>query len=159
MRYLIYLIETKPLREIVVSHMPTLTTMFLTLKRSYPKLNEDKTRKLDSRGKGITVFVYEVTGKKEELTKYGEIMEAEKHTWKDEDGTVLWFTVRPIGMSGKLCISTNNKIYADTTAMDLANSMIEQYGHVGQILAKDILKNGFVSDRVSDPVPDPNELL
>jgi hypothetical protein len=136
----------KPLIVIVVnSIVPHQTIMVITLINSYPKLNEEGKRKLDSKGEPITVFKYRVKGKPEDLEKYEEIMTAGKHTCKDSIG-LLWFTTQPVGEKGKLCISTNGKIYADTTANDLASSLIKQYpGQLGLMLAKDVLLKGFVS--------------
>jgi len=124
--------------------------MNIVLKRSYPKLDKG-VRKTDSQGNPITVFVYTVTGTKAELARYAEIMSAEEHTYKDDDGSYLWFTTNPVGVKGKLCISTNGKVFADTTAIDLASALIKQYGQVGRDMARDILKQGFTAE-ADEPV-------
>jgi hypothetical protein len=124
--------------------------MVIRLKRSYPSLHKDGEnkgqRKFDKNHQPITVFVYQVTGTDEELKKYEEIqIKAGVKTVKDQSG-YLWFTTVPVGVTGKLNISTNGKIFADTTAMDLASQMIKQYGELGRIMAKDIMDKGFIPD-------------
>lgn len=129
--------------------------MKITLLRSYPKL-EDGRIKLDHNHEPIIVFVYAVTGTPKELAEYESIQKADGvNTIVDEDGTYLWFTTRPVGAVGKLAISPKGKIFADTTALDLANAMIRQHGALGQILAKDILAQGF--DTKHTKVADPKE--
>ncbi len=114
--------------------------MNILLLNSYPKL-EDGHVKLDRQGVPITVFRYQVTGTATELAEYERVQKLNPKikTIKDEDGQYLWFTTRPVGRTGKLMISANDKIYADTTQLDLASAMIKQYGLLGQMLAKDAL--------------------
>lgn len=128
--------------------------MVISLKRSYPKL-ENGVRKLDSKGNPIIVFVYQVTGTDEELKRYEQIqLKNEVKTIKDDSG-YLYFTTNPVGMKGVLKVSTNNKLFVDTTAIDLANAVAKNYGAVGRMIAKDILEKGVVTDEtVADEVPD-----
>lgn len=123
--------------------------MELTLLRSYPAKDKVSGKiKLGTGGKPLKMFVYKVSGTKAELAKYAEIRKTEGHTHLDEDGvTYLYFTMFPCGVKGVLGISPNDKVFVDTTAMDLAQAMIDQHpGALGLALAKDILKEGFVSD-------------
>lgn len=132
--------------------------MFIKLLRSYPKLS-DGHQKLDAKGNPVIVFVYRVTGSKEELAEYERIQNEGEHTCKD-DGGYLWFTTRPVGLKGRLCISQNDKIYADTTAMDLAGSLIKQYpGQLGSMLAKEVLAEGHVAEIATEPVEQPDDKL
>lgn len=119
--------------------------MVITLLRSYPKL-EDGKRKLDNAGNPIIVFVYRVNGTKEELKEYERIQtDSGVNTIKDEHG-YLWFTTNPVGVKGRLCISPNDKLYADTTALDLASAMSKRYpGALGVALAREIINEGFVA--------------
>jgi len=134
--------------------------MNLSYRRSYPKLTPDGKLKLDKKGKSITVYVYGVTGKPEDIAKYGAIMDAGAHNWKDPDGTVVHFTTRPAGINCQLMISINDKLYIDTSAIDMANALIEQYGEVGKIMAAEILKNGFTPpSAVAVEVPVDNDPL
>lgn len=85
--------------------------------------------------KGNKVFVYTVAGSKEELEKYKE-MQGENYR-ETEAGIPLWFTTRSVGNSGKLIITTNNKIVPDMSAFDQAASLAKQYGgNLGEELAK-----------------------
>lgn len=129
--------------------------MFIKLLRSYPKL-EDGKQKMDSKGDPIIVFVYKVTGTKSDLEKYEQIQSVGDHTCKDDKtGDYLWFTTRPVGLKGVLMISTNDKIYADSTATDLAGAMLKQYpGKLGEMLAKEILGTGHVLESEPELVKD-----
>lgn len=111
--------------------------MLVKLLGSFPKLNEDKTVKLNKHGKKIIVFKYSVHGTKEELERYKQI-QGDKHRLMD-DGTPMWFTTICIGETGQIGISTNDKIYPDTTKLDMAQSMIENFGHAGMIMAQQTL--------------------
>ncbi len=120
--------------------------MLVKLVKSYPDRNEDGTAKLNSKtGRPRMNFMYTVHGTKQELAEYkaaqgGDLPEGENnHYREDEKGTALWFTQRPIGMTGQVKISQNGKVFADTTDIDLAASLIDNYGSVGMLMAKDIL--------------------
>ncbi len=118
--------------------------MHLKLMRSYPKL-EDGKQKLDSKGQPIIVFAYRVTGTKAELSEFEAIQKKGDHNCKDENG-YYYCTTRPVGLKGTLSISTNGKLFTDTTNLDLAAAMIKNYGAVGHIMAKDLIANGLDSD-------------
>lgn len=126
--------------------------MKLKLKRNYPKVNA-------TTGNVNMVYVYEVTGTKAELDKYCEIMTAGNHTCKDEDGTVLYFTVRAVPPGAPLQISIKGKIYVDTLRYDLAQQMIKQYpGKLGEKLADEILSGKTPVEQVDEPADDMSAL-
>lgn len=102
---------------------------------------------------GNVVFVYTVAGSKEAIEKFEAIQG--DNLRKDESGANLWFTVRCIGATGKLIITTNDKVVPDMAEFDMAASMASQYGgNLGQELARTAaakLTSGSNSP-VSEPV-------
>lgn len=97
--------------------------MNVKLERSYRSRN------------GNVTFVYKVSGSATDLAKYKEIQG--EHYREDESKNPLWFTTRCIGNSGKLIITTNNKVVADMSEFDQAASLAQQYGgNFGAELAK-----------------------
>ncbi len=112
--------------------------MFIKLINSFPKLNDDGTAKMKPNGQPTIVFKYSVHGTKEELAKYAEI-QGENHRKDDTTGVPLYFTTRPAGVTAQLQISSNDKVFVDTTNIDLARALITQYGEVGMLMAKDLL--------------------
>jgi hypothetical protein len=87
---------------------------------------------------GRLVFVYTVSGTTAQLAAYKTAM-GDKHT-VDESGTPLWFTIRFVGKSGSLIMTSENKVIADTSAFDQAQSLVEQYqGALGQEIAKQLV--------------------
>ena len=98
--------------------------MNVTLQRSYRSKN------------GNVTFVYEVNGSKADLAKYEEI-QGDFHRKDEVSGKALWFTTRCIGKTGKLIITTNDKIVPDMSEFDQAASLSAQYGgNFGAELAK-----------------------
>lgn len=89
--------------------------MNVKLQRSYRSAN------------GNVTFVYAVTGSKEDLAAYEEI-QGSFFRKNEETGQPLWFTTRCIGQTGKLVITTNNKIVPDMSEFDQAASLAAQYG-------------------------------
>ena len=84
---------------------------------------------------GNATFVYAVSGTETQLEAYAEA-QGEYLRVDDETGEPLWFTTRCIGPAGKLIITTNGNVVADTSAFDQAASLAEQYGgNFGQALA------------------------
>ena len=75
---------------------------------------------------GNTTFVYTVAGSKADLAKYEELQGSFFRA--DDNGTPLWFTTRCIGQTGKLIITTNDKIVPDMSEFDQAASLTAQYG-------------------------------
>jgi hypothetical protein len=83
-----------------------------------------------------TVFVYTVTGTKEELEKYEEI-QGENFRKDDETGDPLFFTTRCAPNNANLIITQSNRAVVDMSAFDQADSMAKQYGgSLGTELAK-----------------------
>lgn len=97
-------------------------------------LNVKLARSYRSKAGNVT-FVYVVSGSKENLEEFERIQG--DFARKDEAGNLLWFTTRCIGASGKLIITTNDKIVPDMAEFDMAASMASQYGgNLGQELAR-----------------------
>jgi hypothetical protein len=88
-------------------------------------LNVKLVRSYRSKNGNVT-FVYEVIGSKEMIAKYEELQG--EFFRKSEEGVALWFTTRCIGNTGKLIITTNDKIVPDMSAFDQAESLAKQYG-------------------------------
>lgn len=85
--------------------------------------------------KGNTVFVYAVSGNADQLAKF-KAAQGEYYR-EDENKNPLWFTTRCVGETGKLIITTNNKVVPDMSAYDQAASLAAQYGgNFGQELAR-----------------------
>ena len=97
--------------------------MNVTLERSYRSKN------------GNVTFVYKVTGSKADLAKFKELQG--EYYRESDNGTPLWFTTRCIGKSGKLIVTSNDKIVPDMSEFDQAASLTAQYGgNFGHELAK-----------------------
>lgn len=146
----------------MVSLMPMHSIMKITFISSYPKLIEGgdgkKTKKLDGNGNPVNVFKYRLTGTEAELAKYRKAMEDSKIPVTKDDKGYLWFSPVFVGETGLLKISTNGKVFADTSLMDVAQSLAEQHGKLGIEMAKDLLKNGFSKVREEDsPVEEPEK--
>lgn len=100
--------------------------MKITYKRSYKKLNR--------KSEPIVVFVYEVSGTDEQLERYKEL--SGEHYRESEDKKPVYFSTRYLGETGKILITTNDKIVADTSEFDKAVSIVSQYGgNLGNALA------------------------
>lgn len=101
--------------------------------RSYKKTNVN--------GVAITVYVYSVTGSKEEMAEYAEV-QGTYLTVDKETGKTLWFATKPIGKTGTLGITTANengerRVYADMSELEMASAMANQFpGAVGNAIAK-----------------------
>lgn len=102
--------------------------------------------------KGNKTFVYSVNGTKEQLAAFKE---AQGENYREaEDGTPLWFTVRCVGQSGTLIITTNGKIVPDMSAYDQAASIAAQYGgNFGQELARMAAASLLGNQGTSAPEP------
>lgn len=117
--------------------------MKIKLQRSYTSKNGNK------------VFVYSVTGTKEQIAAFKA---AQGENYREaEDGTPLWFTVRCVGETGSLIITTNGNIVPDMSAFDQAASLASQYGgNFGQELARMAAANLLgKSNTVAAPVAAP----
>jgi len=101
--------------------------MKIKLSRSYKKVGKN--------GGVNTVFVYQVSGTKEQLDAFKS---AQGDNFREnEEGIALWFTTRCAGNSGNLIVTSAGKIVADMSAFDQADSLAKQYGgNLGQELAR-----------------------
>lgn len=90
--------------------------------------------------KGTTVFVYAVSGTDEELETFGAIQGTKLRNDKDT-GKPLWFTIRYVADNVALNFNKDEtSVYADTSELDKAQSIAEQYGaNFGEILVKQML--------------------
>jgi hypothetical protein len=81
------------------------------------------------------VFVYKVTGTKEEIQAYSDIQG--ENLKEDEDNNPLFFTTKCAGQDGKLIITSNGNVVVDMSEYDQAASLASQYGgNLGQELAR-----------------------
>jgi hypothetical protein len=81
------------------------------------------------------VFVYTVSGSTEQLEAFKT---AQGTNYREaEDGTPLFFTVRCVGDSGTLIITSTGKVVPDMSQFDQAASLSKQYGgNFGQEIAR-----------------------
>lgn len=85
---------------------------------------------------GNDVFVYIVTGTPEEMESF-KAAQGSNYRVDQKTGDILWFNSRYVGETGKLLITSNNKVVADTSAFAKAKSLSAQYGgNFGQELAR-----------------------
>lgn len=85
---------------------------------------------------GNDVFVYIVTGTPEQLESF-KAAQGSNYRVDKTTGDVLWFNSRYVGEVGKLLVTSNNKVVADTSAFAKAKSLSAQYGgNFGQELAR-----------------------
>ncbi len=85
---------------------------------------------------GNTVFVYAVSGSEEAVAKYTAI-QGDNARKDDTTGKPLFFTTRYFGDNAKLIITTNDKVVADMSEFDKANSLASQFGgNLGVELAR-----------------------
>ena len=84
---------------------------------------------------GNTVFVYAVSGSTEQLDAFKK---AQGINYREDDkGVPLFFTVRCVGDSGTLIITSTGRVVPDMSAFDQANSLAKQYGgNFGQEIAR-----------------------
>ncbi len=86
-------------------------------------------------GKGNTVFVYTVSGSKEQIEAF-KAAQGDNYR-EDEHGNPLWFTTRCIGNTGTLIITSKGKVVPDMSQYEQAASLAKQFGgNFGQELAK-----------------------
>jgi len=84
---------------------------------------------------GNIVFVYGVTGNKDQIDAFKEIQGDQLR--ESDDGVPLWFTRRFIGNTGTLVVTSNHKIVPDMSEYEKANSLANQFeGKLGQELAR-----------------------
>lgn len=102
---------------------------------------------------GNTVFVYSVSGSTEQLEAFKK---AQGSNYREDDkGVPLFFTVRCVGQTGSLIITSTGKVVPDMSAFDEANSLAKQYGgnfgqEIARVAAEKLL--GGVKTAVAAPV-------
>ena len=111
---------------------------------------------------GNTVFVYSVSGSEEATAKYASI-QGDNLRKDDTTGKPLFFTTRYFGDNAKLLITTNDKVVADMSEFDKANSLASQYGgNLGRELASHaaakLMGGSTASAEVTAPVADPSSI-
>jgi hypothetical protein len=92
--------------------------------------------------KGNPTFVYAVTGEKAELAAYAKAQGVNHRVVGKDDprglaeGTVLFFTTRYVGETGKLVITSNGNVVADMSDFRKADSLSKQFGgNLGEAIA------------------------
>lgn len=103
---------------------------------------------------GNTVFVYGVTGSKEQIEAFKSIQG--ENLRESDEGQPLWFTTRFIGNTGDLVITSNSKIVPDMSEYEKADSLAKQFnGNLGQELAKQAASKllGNPTGATADQVP------
>lgn len=84
---------------------------------------------------GNVVFVYKVTGSKQQMEQY-KTAQGEYYTEDAKDG-ILWFSPQFVGQSVELLITSKGKVVADMSKFDMAQSLVNQYqGALGAEIAK-----------------------
>jgi len=100
------------------------------------KMNITFSRNYVKKDTGNDVFVYVVTGTPEQLEAF-KSAQGSNYRVDQKTGEILWFNSRYVGETGKLIITSNNKVVADTSAFAKAKSLSAQYGgNFGQELAR-----------------------
>ncbi len=94
------------------------------------------------------MFVYMVTGTKEQTESF-KTAQGDYYR-EDDDKHPLWFSNKFVGLTGKLIITSKDKVVPDTSQYDQAASIANQYGgNFGQALA-----NAFAQSIIgSAPAP------
>lgn len=129
--------------------------MYVILINSYPKLGEDGKIKLNSKNEPIIVFRYRWHGTPEELEAFKASNDKNTINNVTDDKGTLWFSPVYVGDKTTIHISKNGKVYADTTLLDAAKSLMQQHGELGKLLALDLLKSGFSNREASDKIAEP----
>lgn len=104
---------------------------------------------------GNVTFVYTVSGNQADLENFKRI-QGSYYREDDQTGKPLWFTTRCVGDTGKLIITTNDKIVPDMSVFDQAASIAQQYGgNFGQELAKQAAGKILGTDNSMSSAPAP----
>jgi hypothetical protein len=101
---------------------------------------------------GKVMFVYHISGDKQALDQF-ETIQGEHY--RTDNGIPVWFTSRYVGESCPLLITSKDKIVADTSEFDKANSLVQQAGgHFGEALAN-ALAARYAHLRSAPQAPEP----
>lgn len=92
---------------------------------------------------GNLVFVYEVSGTKEEMRAF-EDAQGDNLVLDEETGKPLFFTTNYGGPECEIGISSTGNTYLDTSKLDAAAALVERYGgNFGDALAAKALNDIF----------------
>jgi len=95
------------------------------------------TGKNNPASKGKLRFSYKVAGTKDEMADFKE--SRGDFYLENEDGTPLFNALQYVGKSTNLIKTQDGRYIADTSAIDTANSLAEQFPFLASELAKDVL--------------------
>lgn len=104
---------------------------------------------------GNIVNVYAVSGTPAQLEAFKEA-QGDNLVIDEKTGSPLWFSTRYVGETCPLLISSNGKVFADTSEFDKAASLCEQYKgtalgtEMAKIMAERLL-GGKTSSSVAQP--------
>jgi hypothetical protein len=100
--------------------------------------------------KGKLRFKYKVQGTPAEIADF----ETSRGDYfiKDDDGTPLFNSLNYVGKSTTLVKTQDGRYIADTSALDTANSLAEQFPFLAGELAKDTLKSVMGGSAIVAPV-------
>jgi len=99
--------------------------------------------------KGKLRFKYEVTGTKSELADFKE--SRGDYYLEGDKGEPLFNSLNYVGKSPRLVQTQDGRYIADTSALDTANSLAEQFPFLASELAKDTLKSVMGSSATAVP--------
>lgn len=108
------------------------------------------TGKNNPASKGKLRFSYKVSGTPAEMQDF----EASRGDFfiKDEDGNPLFNSLQYVGKTTNLVKTQDGRYIADTSAIDTANSLAEQFPFLASELAKDVLKQMQIASAPAVPV-------
>lgn len=100
--------------------------------------------------KGKLRFRYKVSGTKQELADFKA---SRGDFYIEDEGTPIFNSMNYVGKSTNLVKTQDGRWIADTSAIDTANSLAEQFPFLAGELAKDVLKQmSPAASAVSAPV-------
>lgn len=99
------------------------------------------------------VYRYAVKGTDAALERYREA-QGEYLREDDTTGELLWFTTNFVGKRGKLIVTADDKIYADTSELEQQASLVAQLGgNLGAAVAAEIARQMVSGGTAPAPVP------
>lgn len=108
-------------------------------------------RKQDS---GTIVYVYELSGKKDDIERYEAIQTTDKIRYDETSKKPLFFTVNFGGDDAKVVITPKDKVFIDLSEFQKAASLVAQFGgNFGQALAEESVRRIMDNKQQSTPVP------
>lgn len=99
------------------------------------------------------VYRYAVKGTEAAMARYREA-QGEYLREDDTTGELLWFTTNFVGKRGKLVVTADDKIYADTSELEQQASLVAQLGgNLGAAVAAEIARQMVSGGTAPAPVP------